>query len=117
MKQYIVDAFTKEVFAGNPAAVCCPDRWPEDALMCRIAMENNLSETAFVVREGDASASGGSPPAGDRFVRPRHPGRGPYHHQIRGAGSGEGRIPDPQRTADRAGGGRAADAWISPPTS
>lgn len=38
MKQYIVDAFTKEVFAGNPAAVCCPDRWPEDALMCRIAM-------------------------------------------------------------------------------
>ena len=53
MKQYIVDAFTKEVFAGNPAAVCFPDRWPEDALMCRIAAENNLSETAFVVREGE----------------------------------------------------------------
>ena len=53
MKQYIVDAFTEKVFAGNPAAVCYPDCWPEDALMCRIAAENNLSETAFVVREGD----------------------------------------------------------------
>ena len=54
MKQYIVDAFTEKVFAGNPAAVCYPDCWPEDALMCRIAAENNLSETAFVVREGDS---------------------------------------------------------------
>lgn len=54
MKQYIVDAFTEKVFAGNPAAVCYPDRWPEDALMCRIAAENNLSETAFVVWEGDS---------------------------------------------------------------
>lgn len=53
MRQYIVDAFTEEVFAGNPAAVCFPDRWPEDALMRRIAMENNLSETAFVVQEAD----------------------------------------------------------------
>lgn len=53
MKQYIVDAFTRESFAGNPAAVCLPDRWPEDAWMRCVAMENNLSETAFVVREGE----------------------------------------------------------------
>ena len=30
MRQYVVDAFTKEVFAGNPAAVCYLDRWPAD---------------------------------------------------------------------------------------
>lgn len=53
MRQYVVDAFTKEVFAGNPAAVCYLDRWPADTLMRRIAVENNLSETAFVVREGE----------------------------------------------------------------
>lgn len=51
MKQYIVDAFTRQIFAGNPAAVCLPERWPEDRLMQRIAAENRLSETAFVVRE------------------------------------------------------------------
>ena len=53
MRQYIVDAFTEEVFTGNPAAVCFPDRRPDDALMCPISAENNLSETAFVVREGE----------------------------------------------------------------
>ena len=53
MRQYVVDAFTKEVFTGNPAAVCYLDRWPADTLMRRIAVENNLSETAFVVREGE----------------------------------------------------------------
>ena len=53
MKQYVVDAFTQHVFSGNPAAVCLPDRWPEEALMRRVAAENKLSETAFVVREED----------------------------------------------------------------
>lgn len=53
MKQYVVDAFAGKVFEGNPAAVCVMDRWPDDALMQKIAMENSLSETAFVVREGD----------------------------------------------------------------
>lgn len=53
MKQYIIDAFTDRVFSGNPAAVCLPDQWPEDALMQKIARENNLSETAFAVREGE----------------------------------------------------------------
>lgn len=52
-KQYIIDAFTDKPFSGNPAAVCVTDRWPEDAAMMRLAMENNLSETAFIVREGD----------------------------------------------------------------
>ena len=54
MKCYVVDAFTKEVFKGNPAAVCVMDSWISDELMQRIAMENNLSETAFTVKEGDA---------------------------------------------------------------
>ncbi len=51
MKQYVVDAFTDKVFSGNPAAVCVMERWPEDALMQSIATENNLSETAFAVKE------------------------------------------------------------------
>lgn len=51
MKQYIVDAFTNQIFHGNPAAVCVMDHWLSDALMMAIAKENNLSETAFVVKE------------------------------------------------------------------
>ena len=53
MKQYVVDAFTQSVFHGNPAAVCVLDEWLPEALMAQIAIENNLSETAFVVREGE----------------------------------------------------------------
>lgn len=52
MKQYVVDAFTDKVFAGNPAAVCVMDKWLDDRTMQNIAIENNLSETAFAVREG-----------------------------------------------------------------
>lgn len=48
MKMYQVDAFTQELFKGNPAAVIVVDQWLEDHLMQNIAMENNLSETAFV---------------------------------------------------------------------
>ncbi|KAB7788911.1 phenazine biosynthesis protein PhzF [Bifidobacterium cebidarum] len=51
MRQYVVDAFTDEVFKGNPAAVCLPEMWPSDDLMANIAMENHFSETAFIVRE------------------------------------------------------------------
>ncbi len=54
MKQYGVDAFTNKVFAGNPAAVCVMDKWLDESTMQSIAIENNLSETAFAVREGDA---------------------------------------------------------------
>ena len=51
MKQYIVDAFTNKPFSGNPAAVCVMDMWPSEEYMKSLAMENNLSETAFIVRE------------------------------------------------------------------
>lgn len=54
MKQFIVDAFTDKPFAGNPAAVCILERFPSEELMKNIARENNLSETAFAVKEGDA---------------------------------------------------------------
>lgn len=53
MRQYIVDAFADRVFEGNPAAVCVLDRWPEEDRMMRITRENNLSETAFAVPEGE----------------------------------------------------------------
>lgn len=46
-----VDAFSSHVFAGNPAAVCPLARWLDDDTMQSIAAENNLSETAFFVRE------------------------------------------------------------------
>lgn len=51
---YQVDAFASSVFSGNPAAVCPLDTWLPDDLMQAIARENNLSETAFFVPEGDA---------------------------------------------------------------
>ncbi|MBQ3487332.1 MAG: PhzF family phenazine biosynthesis protein [Clostridia bacterium] len=53
MKQYVVDAFTKNVFHGNPAAVCVLEGWLPEERMQQIATENSLSETAFVVKEGD----------------------------------------------------------------
>ena len=53
MKQYIVDAFTDTVFKGNPAAVCIMDSWIDDDLMLSITRENNLSETAFAVKENE----------------------------------------------------------------
>ncbi|MCG8607762.1 PhzF family phenazine biosynthesis protein [bacterium] len=48
---YQIDAFTNRVFCGNPAAVCPLKEWLDDSLMQAIALENNLSETAFFVRE------------------------------------------------------------------
>lgn len=47
LTQYQVDAFTDQVFSGNPAAVVPLSSWPDDALLQAIAEENNLSETAF----------------------------------------------------------------------
>ena len=52
MIQYIVDAFTDRVFGGNPAAVLPCRQMPPSALMHSIAIENNYSETAFVVKNG-----------------------------------------------------------------
>ena len=51
MKQFIVDAFTDEIFKGNPAAVCILKNFPNDEIMLKIAQENNLSETAFAVKK------------------------------------------------------------------
>ena len=53
MKQtlYQIDAFTDTPFKGNPAAVCILEDWLEETLMQKIAMENNLAETAFVVKK------------------------------------------------------------------
>lgn len=48
MKMYQVDAFTQHLFKGNPAAVIIVQDWLDNALMQSIALENNLSETAFV---------------------------------------------------------------------
>ncbi|MCU4176593.1 PhzF family phenazine biosynthesis protein [Carboxylicivirga sp. N1Y90] len=48
IKIYQVDAFTSELFKGNPAAVCLFEEFPEDSVMQSIAFENNLAETAFV---------------------------------------------------------------------
>ncbi len=50
---YWVDAFTDRLFGGNPAAVCPLEQWLDTELMQSVARENNLSETAFFVREGD----------------------------------------------------------------
>lgn len=50
---YQVDAFTSAVFGGNPAAVCPLDYWLPDDILQNIALENNLSETAFFVQEGE----------------------------------------------------------------
>ena len=49
----VVDAFTDTVFKGNSAAVIITDNCLADKLMQSIAFENNLSETAFIVRDDD----------------------------------------------------------------
>jgi PhzF family phenazine biosynthesis protein len=52
-KIYHVDAFCKNLFSGNPAAVCPLENWLEDLTMKKIAAENNLAETTFYVKEKD----------------------------------------------------------------
>ena len=51
---YQVDAFTSEIFKGNPAAVCILDEWPDDACLQAIAAENNVPETAFLIKDDRA---------------------------------------------------------------
>lgn len=50
---YQLDAFAARRFAGNPAAVMVMEEFPDDGLMRAIAAENNLAETAFLVRDGE----------------------------------------------------------------
>ena len=45
-----VDAFSRHIFSGNPAAVCPLDAWLPDQVLQAIAAENNLAETAFFTR-------------------------------------------------------------------
>jgi len=54
LKLYQADAFSNKIFGGNPAAVCPLEKWLPDDVMQQIANENNLPETAFFVKEGDA---------------------------------------------------------------
>jgi PhzF family phenazine biosynthesis protein len=53
LKIYQADAFTNKLFSGNPAAVCPLNEWIDDDIMQKIAMENNLAETAFYVKKED----------------------------------------------------------------
>lgn len=48
-----VNAFSEDLFGGNPAGVCPLSEWPETGLMQKLAAENDLSETAFFVPEGE----------------------------------------------------------------
>ncbi len=50
---YQLDAFADRPFRGNPAAVCLLDEWLPDETLQAIALENNLSETAYLVPEGE----------------------------------------------------------------
>jgi len=50
---YQIDAFTDQLFGGNPAAICPLTEWLPTEIMQKIALENNLSETAFIIPEGD----------------------------------------------------------------
>ncbi len=62
LKFYQIDAFTSQVFSGNPAGVCPLDDWLPDATMQAIAAENNCPATAFFVA--------GSPHYGIRWFTP-----------------------------------------------
>ncbi|MGY5451110.1 PhzF family phenazine biosynthesis protein [Agarivorans sp. MS3-6] len=54
---YQIDSFSQGLFKGNPAAVIILDSWLDDSLMQNIAIENNLSETAFLIPLGSAHYS------------------------------------------------------------
>ena len=50
---YQIDAFAENIFEGNPAAICPLDEWLPDEVLQNIAQENNLSETAYFIKEGN----------------------------------------------------------------
>lgn len=52
LKIYQIDAFAETIFSGNPAAVCPLEKWLPDETLQKIAMENNLAETAYYVKKG-----------------------------------------------------------------
>ena len=65
LKQYVVDAFTDRVFSGNPAAICILEQWLSDDMMMSITKENNLSETAFAVKNEEDYALRWFTPGGE----------------------------------------------------
>ncbi|OYW81734.1 MAG: isomerase [Asticcacaulis sp. 32-58-5] len=59
MRQFLIDAFARAPFMGNPAAVVEPfNVWPSDDFMGRLGMENNQAETAFMVKTTEANVFG-----------------------------------------------------------
>lgn len=74
---YQMDAFAHRPFEGNSAAVCPLSEWLDDATLQAIAAENNLSETAFFVREGKAIACAGSRPRSRSICAGTPPWRAP----------------------------------------
>lgn len=52
---YIIDSFTENLFSGNPAAIIPLEEWLDEELMQKIAIENNLSETAFFKQDNDGT--------------------------------------------------------------
>lgn len=52
-RQFVINAFENGPFTGNPAAVVPLEAWPDDSLLQEIAEQNNLSETAFFVDQGE----------------------------------------------------------------
>ncbi len=53
MKYYVIDAFADEIFKGNPAGVCLLEDDTSDDIMQKIAFENNLAETAFLLKKDE----------------------------------------------------------------
>ena len=53
MDYFIIDVFTDKLFKGNPAGVCILEQWIDTEILQNIAFENNLSETAFLVKQND----------------------------------------------------------------
>jgi PhzF family phenazine biosynthesis protein len=51
MEYHVIDVFTDKLFSGNPAGVCVLNEWLSDDILQSIAAENNLSETAFAVKQ------------------------------------------------------------------
>jgi predicted PhzF superfamily epimerase YddE/YHI9 len=58
IQRFQVDAFTRQPFAGNPAAVCPLSRWLDDAMLRKVAAENNLPATAFFVPQSEVPQVG-----------------------------------------------------------
>lgn len=65
VRYHVINAFTSRPFSGNPAGVCPLDAWLPDDVMQKIAAENDLSETAFFVKDGNAHRLRWFAPAGE----------------------------------------------------